>query len=210
MMHAERVNIESSTAEELWRQLDDSMKRHSPHSSVGVNIPATDDDLMSLEAVTGLRLPVALRVGLKRRNGGANNNIFGDGFNFLSATEMAEHWQMHMAVLAELPLAARVRKFDPEVMAYCDRGVRPLIANRKWLPFADSNGDVTRYIDCDPAPDGLFGQVIEVDPEGTEWRVLARSFEEYLADQVRAKWGGKAAQEDRGQSGFSDSDFDGN
>jgi cell wall assembly regulator SMI1 len=178
-----------SEATDLWRQLEDAMKQHSPHALAGLNAAATDDALRSLEVETGLSLPGGLRAVLKIRNGGAETDIFGEGFDFLSAEEMAKHWRMHIAVLAELPFAARTGEFDPEFMAHCDRGVRPLIANRKWLPFADSNGDITRYIDFDPAPDGQFGQIIEVDPEGTEWRVLARGFEEFLAYQVRMKAG---------------------
>jgi molybdopterin molybdotransferase len=182
-------------AVETWKRLEAWVQASSPHGLSRLNAPATDEDLAKLETATNLTLPIALRVVLKLRDGGSHSDVYGDGFDFLSATEIAEHWRMHVDVLTHLPPESLTAEFDPEVVAHCDSGVRPLIANRKWLPFADSNGDVTRYIDFDPASGGNVGQVIEVDPEGAEWRVLARSFEDYLSDHVRRLEGGAGAAE---------------
>jgi cell wall assembly regulator SMI1 len=148
-------------------------------------VPANDADFAFLESTTGLAIPEPLRGVLAVHDGQAAPSLFGDSFDFLSARQIAEHWRMHAAVLEHLPPAALAGEFDPDVMVQCDQGVKPLVANRKWLPFADSNGDVTRYIDFDPAPGGQVGQVIEVDPEGTVWRTLAGSFDQYMADRLR-------------------------
>ena len=175
----------NSDPTETRKRLESCLQANSPHGITRLNAPATDDGLAMLEAATGLTLPMALRVVLKAHDGGSDSNVLGDDFDFLSTTLMAEHWRMHVDVLAYLPPEALSDEFDPEVMAHCDPGVRPLVANRRWLPFADSNGDVTRYIDFDPALGGRLGQVIEVDPEATEWRVLAPSFHDFLSDRVR-------------------------
>ena len=37
------------------------------------------------------------------------------------------------------------------------------------------------YFDYDPAPGGVMGQVIEVDPECCSYEVLATSFDEFLS-----------------------------
>lgn len=180
-----------SVSAEAWKRLEAWLQGNSPHGTSRLNAPATEEDLATLEAATGQALPMALRVVLKMRDGGSDSNILGDGFDFLSTVEMAEHWRMHVDVLTYLPPEVLSGEFDPEVMAHRDVGVRPLIANRKWLPFADSNGDVTRYVDFDPAPGGHVGQVIEVDPEATEWRVLAPSFEDFLLARLKDLEGGK-------------------
>jgi molybdopterin molybdotransferase len=184
-----RVGV-ASVADILAR-LEVFLKRNLSKSSSGLHSAATEEDLADLEAATGLLVPEGLRAVLKIRNGGTDSNVFGEGFDFLSAAEIAEHWRMHVDVLSYLPAEALTGKFDPDVMAHCDPGVRPLVANRKWLPFADSNGDVTRYIDLDPALGGRAGQVIEVDPEATEWRVLAPSFEDFLLKRLKDLEGGK-------------------
>ena len=142
--------------------------------------PAGADDIAGIVSTTGLEVPEALRVLLEMHDGQTAPSLFGGSFDFLSSFEIAAHWEMHVAVLAQLPAEALTGVFDPLTMVRCDTGVRPLIANRKWLPFADSNGNTTRYIDFDPAAGGRPGQVIEVDPEATEWRVLAPSFDAFL------------------------------
>ena len=151
-----------------------------------VNRPESEADLIELdESATGLTLPEALRVVLTQHDGEAGSSVFGDGFDFFSSREMAEHWRMHVTILDRLSAKALTGEFDPEVMSERDSGVKSLIANRKWLPFAGNSGDVTRYIDFGPALGGRVGQVIEVGPEATTWKILAPSFGAYLAEHVR-------------------------
>lgn len=165
-----------------WALIEARLLVRSPRGLVGLNGPAADADLSALESETGMRLPESLRVVLKLHDGASTPSVFGDDFQFLSSRQMVEHWRMHVGVLSHVPAEALVGIFDPAIIERCDVGVKPVVANRKWLPFADSNCDVTRYIDFDPAPGGCLGQVIEVDPEATSWRVLAPSFDAYLAD----------------------------
>lgn len=168
-----------------WAQIEARLREKSHHGLSDLSDPASDVELAALGSTTGLPVPDSILAVLAVHDGQARPSIFGADFDFLSSRQIVEHWRMHLTVLEHLPPEALVGKFDPDFMVRCDRGVKPLIANRKWLPFADSNGDITRYIDFDPAPGGRVGQVIEVDPEGTVWRVLASSFDGYLADRLR-------------------------
>lgn len=175
-----------------WARIEAWLRENSRHGFSDLSGPASGVELAALGSTTGLAVPESMRAVLTVHDGQARPSIFGAEFDFLSSRQMAEHWRMHLAVLEHLPSEVLAGEFDPDVMVQCDKGVRPLIANRKWLPFADSNGDITRYIDFDPAPGGRVGQVIEVDPEGTVWRVLASSFDEYLADRLRRLEAGEA------------------
>jgi cell wall assembly regulator SMI1 len=168
-----------------WSRIERWLQRNSPKGLSGLRAAASGADLAGVVSTTGLSIPESLRSMLGTHDGQESPSIFGRDFDFLSSRQMAEHWGMHVTVLSHLPADEPSGDFDPEVMVQCDRGVKPLIASRKWLPFADSNGDVTLYIDFDPAPGGRVGQVIEVDPEGTVWRVLASSFDIYLSERLR-------------------------
>ncbi len=174
---------DADRALQAWLGIESWLREHSPRGVSDLNAPASEADMMALESASGLLIPEALRVVLSLHDGEKGSSLYGNDFDFLSSREMAEHWRMHVAILDHLPLGALAGEFDPEIMSECDSGVRPLIANRMWLPIAENNGDVTRYIDFDPAPGGHLGQVIEVDPEATTWRVLAPSFGTYLADR---------------------------
>lgn len=54
-----------------------------------------------------------------------------------------------------------------------------------WIPVMDFNADVFWALDFDPVQAGVNGQLIEVDWEATSWRVVARSFADFLAGYVQ-------------------------
>jgi cell wall assembly regulator SMI1 len=57
-------------------------------------------------------------------------------------------------------------------------------ANPKWIPFAEGrNGDYL-LIDCDPAENGIFGQIIELQNESWERIVVANSMQELIEMQI--------------------------
>lgn len=76
--------------------------------------------------------------------------------------------------------------------------VKPLLRHPKWLPFTCMNGDVFRYLDFDPAPGGTEGQVIEVDPEGCSYQVLANSLDDALKMYANQLESGKYKVEEDG------------
>lgn len=57
-------------------------------------------------------------------------------------------------------------------------------ANPKWIPFATGrNGDYLLY-DTDPAKDGKFGQIIELQNESWDRNIVADSLEELLKKEI--------------------------
>ncbi len=179
------VGMQDGRGERVWGSIDTLLRERFPASSQGMRGPASGSALERIEAETGLPLPQLLKEMLRLRDGQMTPSIFGEDFDFLAAKEILEHWRAHVSVLGYVPDESEV-DVDPELVSRCDPGVKPRVANRKWLPFADSNGDVTVYVDFDPKIGGQIGQIIEVDPEGMSWRVLAASFDEYLANRLHA------------------------
>nr|WP_294932534.1 SMI1/KNR4 family protein [uncultured Flavobacterium sp.] len=58
-------------------------------------------------------------------------------------------------------------------------------ANPKWIPFATGrNGDYLVY-DTDPAENGKFGQIIELQNESWERNIVTESLEELLINEIK-------------------------
>ncbi|MEM8809982.1 MAG: SMI1/KNR4 family protein [Cyanobacteria bacterium P01_G01_bin.38] len=68
--------------------------------------------------------------------------------------------------------------------------------DRAWIPIMECNGDVFWAIDFAPSTAGTVGQIIEVDWEGTSWKVVANSFETFLEDYVSSLESGDYQIED--------------
>jgi cell wall assembly regulator SMI1 len=97
----------------------------------------------------------------------------------LSAERIIEHYEMLEDSLAEFK--------DPEEESKI--GIGP-VYKRSFcphrIPFAEQNGDLTWFLDYDPAPGGIPGQVIRVDIESDQFLVCTNSFTEFLDDFVNA------------------------
>ncbi len=164
----------------VWREIEAVRLKQKPAGLKYNRGPASLQAFDTIEYETGLSCPYALRGVLSIRNGEEYPLMFDDGFRLLSAGEIVDYWKEHVYLLKHLPTNVIQAELDPDIDEECSGPVRPLIANTQWLPFADDNGDRTRYFDFDPAPGGVLGQIIEVHPEATIWRVLAPSFLVYL------------------------------
>ena len=57
--------------------------------------------------------------------------------------------------------------------------VKPIIWSSFWIPVLKKNKEPV-CIDFDPAKGGVTGQVIEIDWEGSEVKVIAGSYREFL------------------------------
>jgi len=171
-----------------------------------LNGPASEADIQAVEAATGLSLPDSFKAFLRLHDGESGAMmlaLLGNGNQLLSCQSIIEQYRLDQQIGQEL--------FDPEMDAIAfwkDRtegqvifikgAVKPLLLHPKWLPITWMNGDVFRYLDFDPAPGGIPGQVIEVDPESCMYQVLAPSFEALLdlyASQLEA---GMFAADDEG------------
>lgn len=64
-------------------------------------------------------------------------------------------------------------------------------ANPKWIPFAESKEGDYLLFDTDPGPDGIFGQIIELQNESWSREVVASSIFELIQNQCQLLNDGK-------------------
>lgn len=155
-----------------------------------LNGPASDADIASVEAATGLTLPVAYKDFLRRHNGEDGATwlaLLGNGNQLLSCQCIIDQYRLEQEIgrdlyHPELETPTFWKDRAEEGVIFIKGPVKPLTLHPGWLPITCMNGDVLRYLDYDPAPGGIPGQVIEVDPEGCTYQVLATSFEALLND----------------------------
>lgn len=168
------------------------MQTHSPATLAGLNPPASQADLDRVVATTGLRLPDSFADFLRLHDGEAFGNpaLLGDFNTLLSCDEIVEEYllEQEMAASIDDPEFSSIAFWRDRVASrviFVRGAVKPILSHPAWLPFTRMNGDILRYIDFDPAPTGVPGQIIEVDAEGCTYEVLADSFAAFLADYAR-------------------------
>lgn len=154
--------------------------------------PANNEEIKMVESVSGVKLPVEFKKLLQNHNGeqGSFLSLLGDGNELLSCAGILERYayerdhceishndQLQIQEWKELAIEEVISVKGP---------VFPHESHSKWVPITSMNGDTLRYIDYDPAPSGVIGQVIEVDQQQRIWEVIAPSFrvllEQYLND----------------------------
>lgn len=182
------------------------LKGHSKQTLSHLNDPASENEIAKVEAEIGLSLPDTFKEFLRAHNGEDGETwlaLLGDGNQLLSCHALVEQYKLDQQIGAAL--------YDPEMhteafwkdraeshVIFIKGSVRPLMLHPKWIPITCMNGDVFRYIDFDPAPGGTPGQIIEVDPEGCSYQVLASSFGELLELHLSRLLGGEYEVDDEG------------
>jgi cell wall assembly regulator SMI1 len=179
-----------------WQRIEHHARQNAPTMLAELRGGASTEDLDSL-ATLGLPLPDDLLDSLRRHDGEAETswgNLLAGGGRLLSSKAIIEHHGMLAQALAGFDDdAGLVDDLEPAVGI---GPVRALTWSKHWLPIIDMNGDVSWYLDFDPAPGGTVGQVIRVDPESGEWLVCAPSFAAFLADYADALERGEIEHED--------------
>lgn len=182
------------------------LKLNSEQTLEHLNEPASESDISKVETDTGLPLPTAVKEFLRIHNGEDGETwlaLLGDGNQLLSCQAIVDQYKLDQEIGQEF--------YDPQmenIAFWKDRAkdnvisikgaVKPLMLHPKWLPITCMNGDVLRYLDFDPALGGVSGQVIEVDPEGCSYQVLASSFEVLLDKYSSQLFSGKFQVADDG------------
>lgn len=100
------------------------------------------------------------------------------GFRFLQFDEVLSAWESFCQ------LDDSKDEVDLTIAGDTDARVRRFTCGRDRLPIAQFNGNVWIFLDFDPAPGGVAGQVIQVDLEALNWYWLADSFEHLLEELV--------------------------
>lgn len=168
------------------------IKEHAPIVLTQLGVPASNEEIATVESVIGLELPVEFRNLLQIHNGelGGFGNLLGDGNTLLSCEDILERYNFERENCqishTDLMQKQEWKDLAVEELISVKGSVHPHESHEKWIPFTSMNGDVIRYIDLDPAPNGSPGQIIEVDYLCQSWCVIAASFkallEQYLSD----------------------------
>jgi len=167
----------TGTIATLWNDLRVWCEEHRPTMLEALAAPVTVPDREALRNC-GLPVPESLLDSLDVHDGESDlteAGLFESGGVLLSAQRMLEHRDMLRESLAGMESDA-----DGEAPPPTLGPLRPMSFNERWLPIMDMNGDVTWYLDFDPAPGGVIGQVIRVDSESAEWIVCAESYEQFV------------------------------
>lgn len=165
-------------------------KQSSPRTVANLNPPASNSDMDMIESEFGMPLPPGFNELWGAFDGDGPDNwlaIFGNGNQMLPCQALVQHYKLDQEIARSLydPAMHKVEFWKDRISShviFVKGPVKPLMLHPKWLPFTSMNGDVIRYFDFDPAPGGTVGQVIEVDPEGCAYQVIADSLQAFLAD----------------------------
>src|SRR3984957_1384305 len=138
---------------ESWRRIDAWLAAHAPSGLARLNPPAGPGDIRDAERVLGIALPGDLGESLRCHNGqrGPASLLPGHA-EPLSASGIAEYWQMRMDI------AAGIDGLVPAPWAD-EPWWHPL-----WVPWAESAGGDAQVIDQRPGPDaGRVGWAVHDD-----------------------------------------------
>ncbi len=175
-----------------WDRIERWLETNAPSALKHLGGPATPRDLEKLEATVGFPLPDEVKDIYSIHNGesGEGSGMLGDWDAFLPLLLVLANWRLYVDLAEQLggreDTPDRWRRQVEEGVISVKGPVKPLIGSTRWIPVTSMNGDVLRFLDFDPAPGGQPGQVIEVDPEGCMYQVVARSFVEFLEQHADA------------------------
>ena len=178
--------------ESLWARLETWGRENAPNMLEDLNPGASDEALGELQTALGRELPESFLQCLRVHNGESDGwpfKVFADMGAYLPCSQIVENWQMRVQIAGQVDddfsdeeRAEQIR----DGIIFIDGPVRPSVFNAGWVPIMDCNGDVFWALDFAPAEGGVPGQVIQVDLEGCDWKVIATSFEEFFAAYVAA------------------------
>jgi cell wall assembly regulator SMI1 len=170
-----------------WQRIKQALGELLPEAVDNLQGPVSEDRLKEVESELGVRFPEALRVSLMLHNGDGDESVTGampDCHRYLPVEEIRATWRMGKELSASMDGTADTpehwRALVEDGIIFVNGPVKPLAGSDKWIPFSDMEGAVQRYVDFDQAPGGTPGQVIEIDPEGCSYEVIAPSFLAFL------------------------------
>ncbi|KPL91948.1 SMI1/KNR4 family protein [Herpetosiphon geysericola] len=170
----------------LWQRILDWLSLNYPEGLEYRHDPIDPVQIAAAEATIGLELPAAFATSylLNSHNGGIPICCYPE-YQWLSLAECVESWQWSRdnANPRENDLSENGPVWHQWVLdesVWVEGPIKLGINSELRIPFMSRDGGIYLYLDFDPAPGGVKGQVISIDPEGCTWRVLAPSFEQWL------------------------------
>jgi len=165
---------------ETWLQIGKILSAIAPEIAQTLNLPASQDQVSSLEQRLDVSLPESFKSYLLTFDGQHLDYLMPLlGYNcFLSIKEIIEFWEMQVSTFE-----------DEEIISHLtENKVKPMFWNKKWIPISDFEASNRLILDLDPGKNGLSGQIIKhypgVDLESNEI-VVANSFDEFSKEILK-------------------------
>ncbi len=178
-----------------WRTIEAWLKSHAPTVAASLKGPAPSASIADVESIIGLSFPDDLRSSYLLQDGGDYGerelNIFPSDstdsgvFCLLPIQAVAEEW----VVWKELIDGGDFEDLRGEP----DQGIGEDWWSDGWIPVAGNGAGDFLCVDMRPAASGTKGQVICAWHDMEERKLLAPSWEAYLADLAAAMDAGKVS-----------------
>jgi uncharacterized protein (TIGR02996 family) len=155
-----------------WAVIHDWLARHHPTMLASLNGPADEAAFVRLEERVGQVLPEDFKASYRLHDGSAPESGVLIGLPLMSLEEVAQAWEVWADVAND---GYTVEDLSEYFRSHPPGAVKPLYANRNWVPFA---GDSQNHIalDFDPGPEGTPGQVINCGRDDEVRHVIAGTF----------------------------------
>jgi cell wall assembly regulator SMI1/ankyrin repeat protein len=172
-----------------WKQLRATLSRQAPDVRKSLRAKATPKKLAVLKQELGMEIPEQLVESLEVHDGqtpGAPSLVprefTSHEYELLSAERIVHEWQAWKELLDSGEFRGR--------NAAPDAGVRSAWFASDWIPFASDGAGNFLCVDAKPTKKGIVGQVIGLDHESPERRMIAPSIADFLAHVHQAWLGG--------------------
>ena len=165
------------TVAESWRAIEQWLHDNAPGWKALAK-GATAKQLSGAEASLGLKLPLDVRESYESHNGSDERGFFppadgeSDGYALLPLAKVVQEWKAWNALLDSGEFTGQRGKSA--------KGIRRDWWNRKWIPLASNGGGDFYCLDLAPAAGGKMGQIITMNHETGQHRLLASSLAEWL------------------------------
>ncbi len=176
---------------DAWHRIESWGKAHAEGMLTDLNTGASDEKIAELQQALGRSLPESFLESLRIHDGesdGWPSRVFADMGAYLGSDRIVEYWRMRVEIAKQVGDDFELDDYEDQIregIIFVEGPVRPAAYDEDWVPFMDCNGDVFWALDFAPREGGTQGQVIQVDLEGVEWKVIAESFDAFLADYAK-------------------------
>jgi len=173
-----------SSVAESWEQLEKTLKKRKLTKSMRLNPSTTAAELKKFARKWKVKLPQDFIDSYLIHNGQSSGGeslippstgARSEGeYRLLALDEIDIEWSMWKDLVDLVEFKSQ--SSDPE------KGIRDDWWSVGWIPFASDGGGDSICLDLKPAKGGHVGQVITMNHEVGERKLLANSFAEWLAD----------------------------
>ena len=173
---------------DAWQRIESWGRANAEGMLKELNPGAAEEKLENLQQTLGRTLPESFLESLRIHDGesdGWPSRVFADMGAYLGSDRLIEYWRMRVEIAKQVGDDFELDDYEDQIregIIFVEGPVRPAAYDEAWIPFMDCNGDVFWALDFAPREGGAAGQVIQVDLEGCEWKVVAESFEAFLTD----------------------------